>query len=79
MSYPLQFHTPFKKKMPPSFSEADRQPDYAQHFIKTEVLPAFHRFCDFMQEDYVPASFEQVGAWQVPNGGATYAYLARAR
>ena len=23
----------------------------------------------------MPASFEQVGAWQVPNGDATYAYL----
>ncbi len=27
----------------------------------------------------MPASFEQVGAWQVPNGDATYAYLARSR
>ena len=50
-----------------------------QQTIKTDVLPAFQRFRDFMQKEYLPASFEQVGAWQVPNGDATYAYLARSR
>ncbi|MGH9552113.1 MAG: DUF885 domain-containing protein, partial [Terriglobales bacterium] len=68
-------------KMPPSFSEADRQrlTAKARQTIQSDVLPAFQRFRDFMQKEYVPASFEHVGAWQVPNGDATYAYLARSR
>jgi uncharacterized protein (DUF885 family) len=74
------FYKPFKS-IPASFSEADRQrlTAAALQEIKSDVLPAFQRFRDFMQKDYVPASFEQVGAWQVPNGDATYAYVARSR
>lgn len=74
------FYKPFKN-FPPSFSNADRQrlTAAAQQTIKNDVLPAFQRFRDFMQKDYLPASFEQVGAWQIPNGDATYAYLARCR
>ncbi len=72
------FYKPFKK-YPTAFSDADktRLTAAAQQTIKDEVLPAFQRFRDFMRKEYVPASFEQVGAWQVPNGEATYAYLAR--
>jgi uncharacterized protein (DUF885 family) len=72
------FYKPFKK-IPASFSDADKQrlTTAAQQAIKTDVLPAFQRFRDFLQKDYVPVSFDRVGAWQVPNGGETYAYLAR--
>jgi uncharacterized protein (DUF885 family) len=72
------FYKPFKK-MPASFSEADKKRlDAAgQQAIKDDVLPAFHRFQSFMRNDYLPASFVEVGAWQVPNGDTTYAYLAR--
>jgi uncharacterized protein (DUF885 family) len=72
------FYKPFKK-MPASFSAEDKQrlDTAAKSAIQTDVLPAFQRFRDFMQKQYLPASFEQVGAWQVPNGGPTYAYLAR--
>jgi uncharacterized protein (DUF885 family) len=65
-------------KMPGTFSDADKQrlSAAAQASIKGSVLPAFQRLRDFLQKEYVPASFEQVGAWQVPNGDATYAYLA---
>jgi uncharacterized protein (DUF885 family) len=31
----------------------------------------------FFTKDYLPASFDQVGIWQIPRGGETYAYLAR--
>lgn len=72
------FYKPFLK-FPPSFSDTDKQRlmKAGQKTIKVDVLPAFQRLHDFMQKDYVPASFDQVGAWQVPNGDATYAYLAR--
>lgn len=74
------FYKPFLK-MPPAFSESDKQrlTAAARQAIKTDVLPAFQRFRDFMQNEYLPASFERAGAWQVPNGDATYAYLARSR
>lgn len=72
------FYKPFRK-YPPSFSDADKRrlTEAAQQAIKTDVLPAFQRFRDFLDKEYVPASFEQVGAWQVPNGEQTYSYLAR--
>ncbi len=74
------FYKPFLK-LPPSFPAAEKQrlAAAAQQEIKSEVLPAFQRFREFMQKEYLPASYEQVGAWQVPNGDATYAYLARSR
>jgi len=74
------FYKPFKN-MPPAFSDVDKQRlnSAARQEIKADVLPAFQRLRDFMQKEYIPASFEQVGAWQVPNGDATYAYLARSR
>src|SRR5262249_7722117 len=69
---------PFKE-FPPSFSDSDQQrlTAAAKEKITSDVLPAFHRFRDFVEKEYIPASFEQVGAWQVPNGDPTYAYLAR--
>jgi uncharacterized protein (DUF885 family) len=72
------FYKPFKK-MPASFSASDkgRLTTTAQEAIKAEVLPAFQRFRDFLQKEYVPASFEQVGAWQVPDGANAYKYLVR--
>ena len=72
------FYTPFKQ-FPSSFSEADRQrlTAAAKEQIRTDVLPAFRRFRDFMEKEYIPASLEQAGVWQVPNSSPTYAYLAR--
>ena len=71
------FYKPFQN-FPPAFSAADkdRLTAAAKQAITADVLPAFKRFRDFMEKEYVPASFDQVGAWQVPNGDATYAYLA---
>lgn len=72
------FYKPFKK-IPGSLPHAEKQrlTVAGQKAIGDDVLPAFKRFRDFMENEYVPASFEQVGAWQVPNGDATYAYLVR--
>src|SRR5215470_4774680 len=72
------FYKPFKK-IPASFASADkhRLSQAAHETIKNDVLPAYQRFRDFLQKEYVPAAFDKVGAWQVPNGDDTYAYLAR--
>jgi uncharacterized protein (DUF885 family) len=72
------FYTPFKQ-FPSSFSEADKQrlAAAAKERIRADVLPAFRRFRDFVEKEYIPASLEQAGVWQVPNSSPTYAYLAR--
>jgi uncharacterized protein (DUF885 family) len=72
------FYEPFTR-MPATFSEAEKQrlTSQAQQVIKSDDLPAFKRLRDFMAGEYIAASFDQVGAWQVPNGDQTYAYLAR--
>jgi uncharacterized protein (DUF885 family) len=71
------FYKPFQE-FPKMFSAADkdRLTAAAKQAITADVLPAFKRLRDFMEKEYVPASFDQVGAWQVPNGDATYTYLA---
>jgi uncharacterized protein (DUF885 family) len=72
------FYKPFKR-MPATFSDIDKQrlQNSAQQVIKASILPAFQKFQTFLQKEYVPASFEKVGAWQVPNGDDTYTYLAQ--
>ena len=72
------FYEPFTR-IPATFSDADklRLTTQAQQVIKNDDLPAFKRLRDFMAGDYVPASFDHVGTWQVPNGDATYAYFVR--
>jgi len=71
------FYKPFQE-FPKMFSAADkdRLTAAAKQAITADVLPAFKSLRDFMEKEYVPASFDQVGAWQVPNGDATYTYLA---
>jgi len=72
------FYKPFRK-LPGSFPEADRQRLAAAgtQEIQVAVLPSFKKLQEFLQREYVPASFTEVGAWQVPNGNETYTYLAR--
>jgi uncharacterized protein (DUF885 family) len=72
------FYEPFTR-IPASFSDADKQrlTSQAQQVIKNADLPAFKKLRDFMAAEYIPASFNHVGTWQVPNGGAAYAYFAR--
>src|SRR5215813_858853 len=59
------FYTPFKN-MPAGFPELEKQrlTSAAQQAIRTEVLPAFQRFRDFMRNEYLPASLPDAGIWQ---------------
>jgi uncharacterized protein (DUF885 family) len=45
--------------------------------VRTGVLPAFARLRDFIDHEYVPACYDQVGWSQTSSGEAGYAYLAR--
>ena len=72
------FYAPFKR-FPSSVSagEQGRLASAVRTAIESDIVPAFRRFRQFFVDEYLPASFDQVGAWQMPNGGEMYAFFAR--
>src|SRR3954463_4832524 len=72
------FFKPFKK-FPDAISAADRErlTKAAQEAIATGVLPSFQKLKKYFVEEYLPAAFEEVGIWKMPQGNDYYAYLAR--
>jgi uncharacterized protein (DUF885 family) len=49
----------------------------AELFIRTRVVPAFKKMLQFFENVYLPACFEKVGVWQIPNGKEFYASRCR--
>src|SRR5690606_23538207 len=72
------FYSPFTR-FPASIPEAEQQrlAQAARQAIASGVVPALKRFHDFIRDEYLPASTEQVGIWQFPDGAELYAFLAR--
>jgi len=72
------FFKPFTN-FPPAIAAADRArlTNAARDAISTKVLPAYRRLKEYLTAEYLPACFDQVGAWQLPDGDATYAFFAR--
>jgi uncharacterized protein (DUF885 family) len=72
------FYEPFTR-IPAAFPESDKQrlAAEARKVISDADLPAFKKLLDFIRAEYIPASFDAVGAWQIPNGNQAYAYFAR--
>lgn len=72
------FYQPFKE-----FASGISKPDQerlrglAQTVIRDRVIPAYRKFKQFFTGEYLPACFDEVGAWQLPNGNAYYAFAAR--
>jgi uncharacterized protein (DUF885 family) len=58
-------------------AERARLSQSAREAVTQSVLPAYRELRDYFTKEYLPASFDQVGAWQWPNGGEAYAFLAR--
>ena len=58
-------------------AERARLSQSAREAITQSVLPAYRELRDYFAKEYLPASFDRVGAWQWPNGGEAYAFLAR--
>jgi len=72
------FYEPFKKFASGiSPDERARLDKSAKEAIAEYVLPAFKRFQEFFNHEYLPACFDQVGAWQLPQGDRIYAMEAR--
>jgi prolyl oligopeptidase len=72
------FYKPFKR-FPASIPVAnqERLMRDAMIAINANIIPSYKRFKTFFIEDYLPASFKEVGAWQLPEGDAMYAFFVR--
>jgi uncharacterized protein (DUF885 family) len=72
------FYKPFKS-FPPAISPADQQrlQQEAQKAVEQQVVPAFTKFRQFFAGEYLPACYDQVGAWQLPHGEELYARMIR--
>jgi uncharacterized protein (DUF885 family) len=72
------FYKPFQN-FPAGFAAADRArlEKTAKEAVTTDIIPAYRKLKEFFVGEYLPACFDQVGAWQLPNGEAMYAFFAR--
>jgi uncharacterized protein (DUF885 family) len=72
------FYKPFKS-FPSAISQADQQrlQQEARQAVEQQVVPAFAKFKQFFVSEYLPACYDQVGAWQLPHGSELYAQMIR--
>jgi uncharacterized protein (DUF885 family) len=72
------FYKPFLR-FPKSISPDDQQKlsAAAKKAITEQIVPAYRKFKEFFVSQYLPACFDKVGVWQVPNGEKLYAYEVR--
>jgi len=72
------FFKPFQR-IPGGIAAADRERlrAEARQAIAEHIIPSFRRFQSFFSEDYFPACYDRVGAWQMPHGKQMYAFRAR--
>jgi len=72
------FYKPFKR-FPASIPVADQERlmKEALAAIRSNIIPSYQRFKKFFLEEYLPASYKEVGAWQMPAGEAMYAFFVR--
>jgi len=70
------FFAPFES-FPTSVSQAEqvRLRAGGAAAIRDSVVPGYRDFLEFMIEDYIPGARETIGASELPNGRAYYAYL----
>ena len=67
------------KKMPASFSDADRQRITAaiQQAVETEVTPAYLKFAAFITNEYAPHGRTAIGVSSLPDGKHRYEVAVR--
>ncbi len=72
------FYKPFKN-FPASIPSAERErlSESARAAIGAHVIPSYQKFKQFFVSEYLPATFTEVGAWQMPQGAEMYAYFVR--
>ncbi len=73
------FYVPYKKLAAQiGAADRDRLTREAKGLVMSSVVPAFVKLRAFFVGTYLPACRETVGAWDLPNGAALYAYTTRA-
>jgi uncharacterized protein (DUF885 family) len=72
------FYKPFQH-FSRNISAADQQrlQTEARQVVAQQIVPAFQKFKQFFVGEYLPACYQQVGAWQLPHGTELYAYFVR--
>jgi uncharacterized protein (DUF885 family) len=72
------YYKPFKQ-FPASIpaNEQERLMREAIDAIAKNIIPAYVKFKRFFVEEYLRASFDEVGAWQLPQGEEMYAFFTR--
>jgi uncharacterized protein (DUF885 family) len=72
------YYKPFKQ-FPSSIpvNEQERLMREAINAISANIIPSYIRFKRFFVEEYLRASFDEVGAWQMPQGEEMYAFFTR--
>jgi uncharacterized protein (DUF885 family) len=56
-------------------SVRDKTPEFAKPFdvlVREQIVPAFTRYRDFLQKEYLPSAREAIGVSANPNGAACY-------
>jgi uncharacterized protein (DUF885 family) len=60
-----------------STADRDRLSLAAREAIDGGVIPAFQKLKTYFVDEYLPATFPEVGVWQMPQGAELYTHLAR--
>ena len=72
------FYKPFRR-FPSAIPAAERErlTRDALAAVGANIIPSYNRFKKFFVDEYLPASFDEVGAWQLPQGEAMYSHFVR--
>jgi uncharacterized protein (DUF885 family) len=72
------YYKPFRH-FPKDISAADQQrlQQQAKQAVEQQIVPAFTKFKQFFESEYLPACYDQIGAWQLPHGPELYAFMVR--
>jgi uncharacterized protein (DUF885 family) len=75
-THPL--YRPFQK-FPPAVPQADRErlTNLAKAAVAEKVVPAYRKFADFLEAEYLPACYDGVGVWNLKDGSDLYAFFAK--
>jgi uncharacterized protein (DUF885 family) len=67
------------KTFPAEIATADRErlAKAAREAIENGVIPSFKKLKTYFVAEYLPAAFDEVGVWQMPDGADYYTYLTK--
>ena len=72
------FYKPFKR-FPKSIPvpQQERLMREALQAVAADIIPSYRRFKQFFIEEYLPATYDAVGIWQLPQGDEMYSFFVR--